>query len=65
MNKQQHRAQQAEQLIKYYAFGSSLTGFIPIPLLDTVGGYSSNILNKVGRKKTLTRIKPKARLLPN
>jgi uncharacterized protein (DUF697 family) len=37
MNKQQQRAQQAEQLIKDYAFGSSLTGFIPIPLLDTLG----------------------------
>lgn len=30
-------AQQAEQLIKDYAFGSSLTGLIPIPFLDTVG----------------------------
>lgn len=30
-------AQRAEQLIKDYAFGSSLTGLIPIPLLDTIG----------------------------
>ncbi len=29
--------QRAEQLIKDYAFGSSLTGLIPVPLLDTVG----------------------------
>ena len=27
---------QADRLIKDYAFGSSLTGFIPIPLLDTM-----------------------------
>jgi len=30
-------SQQADRLIKNYSFGSSLTGFIPIPLLDTVG----------------------------
>jgi len=28
---------QADKLIKRYAFGSSLTGFIPFPLLDTLG----------------------------
>jgi len=28
---------QADKLIKKYAFGSSLTGFIPFPLLDTLG----------------------------
>jgi uncharacterized protein (DUF697 family) len=28
---------EADQLIKKYAFRSSLTGFIPIPLLDTLG----------------------------
>ncbi len=27
----------ADQLIKKYAFRSSLTGFIPIPLIDTLG----------------------------
>jgi uncharacterized protein (DUF697 family) len=27
----------ADQLIKQYSFRSSLTGFIPIPLLDTLG----------------------------
>ena len=27
----------ADQLIKRYAFRSSLTGFIPIPLIDTLG----------------------------
>ncbi|MBJ6609850.1 MAG: DUF697 domain-containing protein [Candidatus Thiothrix moscowensis] len=37
MSNRQPLAQRAEQLIKDYAFGSSLTGFIPIPLLDTVG----------------------------
>lgn len=37
MKNRQQLAQQAEQLIKDYAFGSSLTGFIPIPLLDTAG----------------------------
>lgn len=34
---QHHLARQADQLIKSYAFGSSLAGFIPIPLLDTIG----------------------------
>ena len=28
---------QAEKIIKDYAFGSSLTGLIPVPLLDTMG----------------------------
>lgn len=28
--------EQADQLVKDYAFNSSLTGFIPIPLLDSV-----------------------------
>lgn len=27
---------QADKLIKDYAYGSSLTGFIPVPLLDTI-----------------------------
>lgn len=30
-------SQQADKIIKDYAFRSSLTGLIPIPLLDTVG----------------------------
>jgi Cu2+-exporting ATPase len=30
-------SQQADKIIKKYAFGSSLTGFIPIPMLDTLG----------------------------
>lgn len=30
-------SQQADKLIKDYAFGSSLTGFIPVPLVDTLG----------------------------
>lgn len=30
-------AEKADQLIKKYAFRSSLTGFIPIPLVDTLG----------------------------
>lgn len=30
-------SQQADNIIKKYAFGSSLTGFIPIPMLDTLG----------------------------
>lgn len=29
-------SQQSDKLIKEYAFGSGLTGFIPIPVLDTV-----------------------------
>lgn len=37
MSNHQPLAQRAEQLIKDYAFGSSLTGFIPIPFLDTLG----------------------------
>lgn len=28
------KSQQAEKLIKQYAFGSGLSGFVPIPLLD-------------------------------
>lgn len=31
------RLVKSQELIKQYAFGSSLTGFIPIPFLDTVG----------------------------
>lgn len=30
-------SQQADKIIKNYALRSSLTGFVPIPLLDTVG----------------------------
>lgn len=30
-------SEQAEKLIKKYAFSSSLTGFIPVPMLDIVG----------------------------
>jgi len=30
----------ADELIKKYSFGSSLTGFIPFPLLDTIGMIS-------------------------
>ncbi len=31
------RSLEADKLIKDYAFGSSMTGFIPIPFLDTLG----------------------------
>ncbi|CAA6828305.1 MAG: Unknown protein [uncultured Thiotrichaceae bacterium] len=31
------KAQKADKLIKDYAFRSSLTGFIPVPFIDTVG----------------------------
>ncbi|WMP19420.1 YcjF family protein [Thiothrix lacustris] len=37
MEQQHPLAPQADQLIKSYAFRSSLAGFIPIPLLDTLG----------------------------
>lgn len=37
MENKQLLAQRADQLIRDYAFGSSLTGFIPIPLMDTLG----------------------------
>lgn len=31
------RSQQADKIIQHFAFGSSLAGFIPVPLLDAVG----------------------------
>ncbi|MGV6808438.1 MAG: YcjF family protein [bacterium] len=31
------RLEKGQELIRKYAFGSSLTGFIPVPFLDTVG----------------------------
>jgi len=33
----EHRSQQAAQIIKNYAFRSSVAGFVPIPLVDTLG----------------------------
>jgi len=32
----QNVSKRADKLIKDYAYGSSLTGFIPVPLLDTI-----------------------------
>lgn len=32
-----HLSNQADKLIKKYAYSSSLTGFIPVPLLDIIG----------------------------
>lgn len=42
---------QAESLIRDYAFGSSLTGFIPVPFLDTLGliGVQRLMLLKLSR----------------
>lgn len=36
-NTSEKLSQQADRLIRDYAFGSSLTGFIPVPLVDTLG----------------------------
>lgn len=58
------RSQQADRLIRDFAFGSSLTGFIPIPLIDTLGllGAQRLMLFRLSRlygipfKKNLAKI---------
>ena len=37
MDVSMNRKEQSDKLIKEFAYGSSLTGFIPIPFIDTIG----------------------------
>ncbi|EIJ36789.1 YcjF family protein [Thiothrix nivea] len=64
MNDPEKRSQQADRLIRDYAFGSSLTGFIPVPLVDTLSliGVQRYMLFRLSRlykvpfKKNIAKI---------
>lgn len=59
----EYLSERADKLIKKYAYSSSLTGFIPVPMLDIVGLmsvqrvmlYRLSVLYDVPFKKNLTK----------
>jgi uncharacterized protein (DUF697 family) len=59
----EHLSEQADMLIRKYAYSSSLTGFIPVPMLDIVGLmsvqrimlYRMSVLYDVPFKKNLAK----------